>query len=82
MSDPSKTMHVSDEEVFYKLLQESDYSSDNEINVKISSDGEQFSSVSALMKKKMSATAVACNLTYRQMQVLSYHVFHLLASLV
>jgi hypothetical protein len=38
-------------------------------------------SMSALMKQKMLATTVACNLTYGQIQVLSDHVFHLLASL-
>jgi hypothetical protein len=43
MAVPSKKMHVSDEEVFYELLQENEYSefSDSEINVKISSGGEQ-----------------------------------------
>jgi hypothetical protein len=49
MAYPSKTMRVSDEEVLYELLQEneyrdiseSEYKSDREINVKISSVGEQ-----------------------------------------
>jgi hypothetical protein len=30
--------------------------------------------------EKMSATTVACNLMYGQIQVLSDHIFHLLAS--
>jgi hypothetical protein len=41
MAGPSKKMHVSDEEVLHEMLQESEYSSDSEINVKISSWGEQ-----------------------------------------
>jgi hypothetical protein len=40
MTGPSKKMLVSDE-VFYELLQASEYSSDSEINVKILSGGEQ-----------------------------------------
>jgi hypothetical protein len=88
MAVPNKKIHVSDEEAFYKLLREneytdiseSEYSHDSEINVKISSGSEQFSSVSALMKQKMSETTAACNLAYGQIQVLR-DVFHLLASL-
>jgi hypothetical protein len=79
-------MRVSDECVFYELLQEneysdiseSEYSSDSEIKVKILLGVNK---VSALMKQKMSATTVACNLTYGQIQVLSDHIFHLLTSL-
>jgi hypothetical protein len=49
MTGPSKKMRVSDEEVFYELLHEneysgiseSEYSSDTEINVKISFGSEQ-----------------------------------------
>jgi hypothetical protein len=49
MAVSSKKMRMSDEEVFYELLQENEHSdisesefgSDSEINVKISSDGEQ-----------------------------------------
>jgi hypothetical protein len=37
--------------------------------------------MSAMMKKKMPVTTVACNMTYGQIQVLSSHIFHLLASL-
>ncbi|PNF30123.1 hypothetical protein B7P43_G03125 [Cryptotermes secundus] len=85
MVSPSKKMLVSDE-VFYELLQGNEYSnisqgeynSDSEINVKILSGGEQ--SVSS-DEQKMSATAVACKLTYGQIHVLSNHFFHLLASL-
>jgi hypothetical protein len=70
MAGPSKKMRLSDE-VFYELLQEnecsdiseSEYSSDNEINVNISSSGEQ--SVSS-DEQRISVTAVACNLTYGQ----------------
>jgi hypothetical protein len=50
MAGPSRKMHVSDE-LLYELLQEneysgisSEYSSDSEINVKISSGGEQSAS--------------------------------------
>jgi hypothetical protein len=62
----------------YGGILESKYSNDSEINVSIKSGGEN---VSALMKQKMSATTVACNLMYGQTQVLSNHIFHLLASL-
>jgi hypothetical protein len=63
MVDSRKKLQVSDEEVLYELLRESEYSnisesvysSDNEINVNISSCGEQ----NRLMKKKTSVTAVA-----------------------
>jgi hypothetical protein len=60
------------------LPRASEYSSDSAINVKISSGSEQ--SVSS-DEAEFSATAVACNLTYEQIQVLSDHIFHLLASL-
>jgi hypothetical protein len=43
MAGPSKKMRESDEEVFYELLQENEYSdiSDSEINVKILSGGAE-----------------------------------------
>jgi predicted transcriptional regulator len=58
MAGPSKKIRVSDKEVFYELLQESEYSdtseseysSHSEINVNISS---VVNKVSVLMKKKM-----------------------------
>jgi hypothetical protein len=40
MASPGKKILVSDE-AFYGLLEESEYSSDSEINVNISSGGEQ-----------------------------------------
>jgi hypothetical protein len=87
MAGPSKKMHMCDEVVLYELLQEnaysdiseSEYSSDSEINVKISSCGEE--RVSALVKNQMSVKTVACSMAYGQSEALSYHVCHLLASL-
>jgi hypothetical protein len=68
MADPSKKMRVSDEVLYEHLLEneysdisESEYSSDSEINVKISSCGEQ--SVSSV-EKKMSVPTVACSMAY------------------
>jgi hypothetical protein len=74
-------MRLSDEEVLYERLHENEYSdiseceysSDSEINVKISSCYEQ-------MKKKVSVATVACSMAYGQNQVLS-NIFHLLESL-
>jgi hypothetical protein len=79
-------MCVNDEEVFYKLLQEneysdiseSEYSSDCEINVKISSGGEQ--SVNSDEAENVSDSS-SMQPVYGQIQVLSNHVFHLLTSL-
>jgi hypothetical protein len=84
MAGSSQKMHANDE-VLYELLQENEYrdtsesrcSSDSEINVKISSCGEH--SVSS-DEEKMSVTTVAFSMPYRQSQVTSDHVFHLLAS--
>jgi hypothetical protein len=79
-------MHVGDEEVLYKLLQEieygdiseNEYSGDSEINVKSSL---LVNRVSTVMKTKMSVAAVACSMAYEPSQVLQDHFFHLLESL-
>jgi hypothetical protein len=81
-----KMMRVGDEEVLYKLLQEieysdiskSKYSSDSEINMKISSCGERRVGCDEEENVNDSRT---CSMSYRQSQVLSDHVFHLVASL-
>jgi hypothetical protein len=84
MAGPSKKMCVSDEEVFYELLQEneysgiseSEYSSDSEINVKISSGGEQiFSSDEA--ENISDNSSVQPDIW----AMLSNHIFHLLGKL-
>jgi hypothetical protein len=80
MEGPSKKMHVSNEvlhdllkENEYSGISESEYDTGSDINVKISLGGEQ---TAALMKQKTSAITLACNLTYKQIQVLSNHIFH------
>jgi hypothetical protein len=71
MAGPSKKMRVSDE-AFYELLQENEYSDISE---------SEYNSVSEINMKILTVTTVACNLMYGQIQVLSDHIFHLLASL-
>jgi hypothetical protein len=81
MAGSSKKMRVSENVLLHELLQKnnysdisgSEYSSDSEINMAISSCGEQ--SVSSDDGENVSDTA------YGQSMVLSDYVFHLLASL-
>jgi hypothetical protein len=87
MAGPSKKMHVSDEELLHELLHkntysdisESKYSSDSEINVKISSCGEQ--SLSSDVEENVSDNSRMQHGIWGQSQALSDHVFHLLENL-